>query len=148
MNPPLADRQAELVAALVAGAPVPPGFDPRLVDAARRALLRKRAGEVRRHWPMLAAGLGERWLPVFTDWAAGRVPAGASRDGWDLARSLAAAGGLPELAAVELAVQEAVWRYDGSSPPRRRWLPVVRRGGGAVVLQFAGRVRVRHRRAR
>ncbi|MEU8189675.1 hypothetical protein AB0C00_20620, partial [Micromonospora carbonacea] len=47
----LAARQAELVAALVAGGPLPPGFVPAPVDAARRALLRKRAGDVARHWP-------------------------------------------------------------------------------------------------
>ncbi|MFC5945892.1 hypothetical protein ACFPZ4_31085, partial [Micromonospora harpali] len=46
----LAARQAELVAALVAGGPLPAGFAPTPVDAARRALLRKRAGDVARHW--------------------------------------------------------------------------------------------------
>ena len=51
-----------LVAALTAGAPVPPGFDARLVEAARVALLRKRAGEVARQWPQLAAALGAGWL--------------------------------------------------------------------------------------
>ena len=47
----LAARQAALVAALVAGAPDPPGFDPARLAAARRALLRKRAGEAAKHWP-------------------------------------------------------------------------------------------------
>ena len=40
----LAARQEELVAALVAGGPVPSGFDPGRLAVARRALLRKRAG--------------------------------------------------------------------------------------------------------
>ena len=57
----LAERQAALVAALVAGAPDPPGFDPARLAAARRALLRKRAGEAAKHWPVLAASLGPRW---------------------------------------------------------------------------------------
>ena len=40
----LAERQAERVAALVAGGPTPSGFDRDDLDVARRALLRKRAG--------------------------------------------------------------------------------------------------------
>ncbi|MEU8609172.1 hypothetical protein AB0C29_14320, partial [Actinoplanes sp. NPDC048791] len=57
----LAERQAELVAALTGGAAVPPGFDARLVEAARVALLRKRAGEVARQWPDLVHALGAGW---------------------------------------------------------------------------------------
>jgi len=32
------------------------------------------------------------------------------------------------------------WGYDGRSDPRRRCGPAVRRGGGLVVLQVAGRI--------
>lgn len=103
----LGERQAGLVAALVAGAPIPEGFDPRLVAAARRALLRKRAGDVARHWPLLAASFGARWPEVFAEWADGRPPQGAWQDGLDLARSLPLTGA----AAAELA----------SRTPRRRW---------------------------
>jgi hypothetical protein len=110
----LAERQAELVAALVAGAADPPGFDPRLLAAAREALLRKRAGEVARAWPVLAASLGSRWPAEFVAWASGRPPAGAVRDGRDFAHALARAGTLPRLAARELS-------------PWRRLLSVVRR---------------------
>jgi hypothetical protein len=85
----LADRQAALVAALVAGAPDPPGFDPRLLAAAREALLRKRASEVARAWPVLVASLGPRWPGEFIAWAAGRPPAGALQDGRAFARELA-----------------------------------------------------------
>jgi hypothetical protein len=136
----LADRQAALVATLVAGAPLPPGFDDRLVGVARSALLRKRAGEVARHWPMLAATLQDRWLPVFADWAAVRPTRGGLRDGWDLARQLAAAGDLPTAAAEDLAVREAGWRYDGTTAPRRRRWPALRHAGRTWVLQVAGRV--------
>jgi hypothetical protein len=138
----LAARQAELVAALVAGAPVPAGFDPRLVGAARDALLGKRAGDVARHWPLLAAGLGPRWRSTFFAWAATRPSNGSLRDGWDLARELAAGGRLPAPAAAELAIREACWRYDGSAAPRPRRRPAVRRAGGALVIQVAGRVRL------
>jgi hypothetical protein len=113
----LGSRQAALVAALVAGGPVPPGFDPRLVEVARVALLRKRAGEVARHWPLLAASLGPRWVPEFAAWAAGRPSNGSLRDGWDFARSRATLAGV---AADELREREAAWAYDGGSAPRRR----------------------------
>jgi hypothetical protein len=144
--PDLGRRQAELVAALVAAAPVPPGFDDARVDAARRALLRKRAGEVARAWPMLAAGRGARWPAEFASWAAGRAGRGSLRDGWDLARAWAAARRLAAPAAEELASREVVWRYDGETPPLRRRWPALRRAPGVLLLQFAGRTVALRRR--
>ncbi|WBB82259.1 hypothetical protein O7606_01880 [Micromonospora sp. WMMD882] len=141
----MAARQAALVAALVAGGPLPSGFDSRRVDAARAALLRKRAGEIARHWPLLAAGLGAAWPDAVARWAAARPSRGGLRDGWDLARALRAEGRLPPLAAGELATREAAARYDGDRAPRPRRLPAVVRVGDAVAVQVAGRVRVRHR---
>jgi hypothetical protein len=129
----LARQQAELVAALVAGAPVPPGFDAARIGVARRALLGKRAGDVARAWPMLATSAGDRWQRDFAEWAAGRAPQGSLRDGWDLARAWSAAGRLAGPAAAELAEREASWRYDGHSAPRprpgwsRRWRLAFRR---------------------
>lgn len=137
----LAARQAELVATLVSGASVPDGFDTRLVGVARVALLNKRAGDVARHWPMLATALGTEWRPTFHAWAAARPTNGSLRDGWDLAREFAADGRLPAPAAEELAVREATWRYDGVSAPGRRRGPALGRADGALVLQVAGRVR-------
>ncbi|MEU3457196.1 hypothetical protein ABZ671_26865 [Micromonospora sp. NPDC006766] len=128
--------------ALVAGGPVPPGFATAPVEAARRALLSKRAGEVARHWPLLAAGLGAAWPATFTEWAAGRPGNGSLRDGWDLARELRNHGALPPLGAEELATREVTLRYDGRSRPRPRRLPAVARTGGAVAVQLAGRVRL------
>jgi hypothetical protein len=113
----LADRQRALVDALVAGAPVPPGFDSRLIGVAREALLRKRAGDVARHWPLLAASLGSEWFATFASWAATRPTNGSLRDGWDLARTLRP---LDNAAAVELRLREAHFRYDGQSAPRPR----------------------------
>src|SRR5207302_1708618 len=86
----LAERQAALVAALVAGAPDPAGFDPDRLAATRRALLRKRAGEAAKAWPVLAASFGDRWASTFTAHHASRQPGGALRDGWNLARALRA----------------------------------------------------------
>ncbi|MER5336248.1 hypothetical protein [Micromonospora sp. NPDC002717] len=142
MNGDLAARQAELVAALVADGPPPPGFDPAALAAARAALLRKRAGDVARHWPLLAAGLGTDWPATFARWAAGRPTTGSLRDGWDLARDLRDRGSLPPLGAEELAAREATDRYDGHGPPRPRRLPGWGRAGGAVAVQLAGRVRL------
>jgi hypothetical protein len=120
--PTLAERQAALVAALVAGGPVPAGFDPARLAATRRALLRKRAGEAARAWPLLAASLGADWTRRFAAYADGREPAGALRDGWDLARTLRGQGELAGGAVAELAEREAALRYDGASAPRpRRW---------------------------
>ncbi len=96
----LAQRQAALVAALVANGEVPAGFDPARVLATRRALLRKRARTVAVAWPLLAASYGQAWPEVFVAWADGRPPAGAYRDGEDFAR--AHADSLPALAQEEL----------------------------------------------
>lgn len=135
----LAERQAELVATLTSGAPVPPGFDDRLVGTARVALLRKRAGEVARQWPALADAYGPNWPREFARWAAARPTQGSLRDGWDLARDLGVS--LPATAVEELAAQEVAWRYDGVSAPRPRRAPAVRSAGRSIVFQIAGRVR-------
>ncbi|GAA2353771.1 hypothetical protein [Dactylosporangium salmoneum] len=118
----LAARQEALVAALVAGAEVPEGFDVAAVRATRAALRRKRAGEVARAWPFLAASYGDAWPATFAEWAAGRPPQGSLRDGWDFAR--AAGNALPPMAREELDARERAYTYDGASAPvpRRRGL--------------------------
>ncbi len=136
----LAQRQAELVAALVAGGAIPEGFDVARVRATADALLRKRAGEVGNRWPTLRAGLGPQWSDAFARWARGRPPHGSVRDGWDFARQLAVEGRLGAAASWDLAVAEALYSYDGTSEPRRRRLPTVRRHCAGVVLQLFGRV--------
>jgi hypothetical protein len=134
----LADAQARLVAALVAGAPVPAGFDAERTGQAARALLRKRAGEVARAWPRLAGAFAADWPGIFVRWAEGRPPRGGWRDGFDFARENRET--LPALAAVELAINEVRWVYDGRRLPRRRWLPAVTRFPGGVALGLFGRV--------
>ncbi len=137
----LAARQAALVAALVTGGEAPYGLDLGRLAVARKALLRKRAGEVAAAWPWLAASLGQGWTASCTVWAAGRPSHGSLRDGWDLARDLAAARRLAPLGQEELAAREVTWRYDGRSTPTRRRLPAFRRVPGGVIVQLAGRVR-------
>ena len=146
MTGSLAERQAALVAALTAGAPVPDGFDDRLVSLARVALLRKRAGEVARQWPLMAAALGREWTPEFVRWAAERPTQGSLRDGWDLAVALEVRGALPGAAGAELAARRAAWRYDGVSAPRARRMPALGRAAGSVAFQTAGTVRIIRRR--
>jgi hypothetical protein len=109
--------------------------------------MRKRAGEVSRQWPALAAGLGDGWMPEFAGWARTRPTQGSLRDGWDLARTLNGRGALPAVAGEELAVREAIWRYDGASAPRQRRGPAIRSAGGCVAVQIGGRVRVLRRRS-
>jgi hypothetical protein len=106
VTPDLAARQAALVAALVAGGPPPPGFDADLLAVAARALRRKRAGEVARAWPLLAASLGSGFAGQFGAWAEGRPSAGSFADGLAFARSLRDAGVLPPLGATELDQRE------------------------------------------
>jgi hypothetical protein len=133
----LRERQAALVAALVAGGELPSGFvadGP--VAAATAALARKRACEVARAWPLLAAGLGPEWEPSFTAWVAGRAPEGSFADGFAFARALSGRGELPALARAELAAAEVRFGAGG----QRRRLPTVRWVPGGALVQVAGRV--------
>lgn len=65
----LARRQTELLAALVAGGPVPEGFDPARLRVQSWSLAAKRRDGVSRTLPVLATALGERWPRVFMEWA-------------------------------------------------------------------------------
>ena len=123
----LADRQALLVAALVAGGPLPEGFDRARLAAASAALRRKRAQEAARAWPMLAAAFGPLWPGAFANWAAGRPPRGGWLDGFGFAVS--ERDKLNRPAAIELATAEARWRYFPDRPQHRRLAPVARRVG-------------------
>lgn len=133
----LARRQEELVRALVAGAAVPAGFDAAAVAATQTALLRKRAEDVARTWPRLAASAGPgQWARTFSAWAAGRAPQGSLRDGWDYAR---AHPPRDAAAARELALRELLWAYDGESAPRPRRGPAARLRAGELHLRWRGR---------
>ncbi|GAA1586830.1 hypothetical protein GCM10009678_81700 [Actinomadura kijaniata] len=141
----LAARQEALVRAMTAGGPLPPGFDAAAVRAAADAILRKRAGEVARAWPALAACYGDRWRAAFTAWAAERPTRGSFRDSWDFAR--AHRDELSPAVALELALRETRWDYDGTGEPRLR-KAAFRRVPGGFAVQVRGRLRVFGKAAR
>ncbi|ROO83861.1 hypothetical protein EDD29_1370 [Actinocorallia herbida] len=133
----LAARQEALVRALVAGADLPAGFIAPHVDAAARALLRKRFGEVLHPWPALVLHREE-----YLCWAAGRPTRGSWLDGWDFARAHRAA--LAPEARAALAVREALWHYPpaGASDARPRRAPALRFFPGGLVLAAFTKARV------
>lgn len=65
----LAGRQAALVRALLAGGPVPPGFDPARVHLEAAALHAKRRSVAQHLRPDLTDALGDRFRPLFDEWA-------------------------------------------------------------------------------
>lgn len=105
----LADQQAALVRALVAGGPVPGGFDPTRVAATVGALARKRAREVAKAWPALAYQLGEEFTDRFLAYAAAspRRGRGALADGLAFADTLERTGELSGQARVERLMAQA-----------------------------------------
>ncbi|MFI9362387.1 hypothetical protein ACIG5E_15250 [Kitasatospora sp. NPDC053057] len=65
----LARRQEELLAALVAGGPVPPGFDPDQVRAQSTGLAAKRRDTTAKIAPDLPRLLGAQYGPLFLGYA-------------------------------------------------------------------------------
>ncbi len=142
----LAGEQAALVRALVEGGPVPGGFDPARVRATSAALARKRAGEVARAWPVLAADLGEGFTGRFVADAARRPPparGGSLADGLAFARALARQGRLSPnarveamLAAASLSARRARLALALAGPPRRLVVTVRALGQGERWMTF------------
>ncbi|WP_431966936.1 DUF692 domain-containing protein [Actinacidiphila sp. bgisy160] len=82
----LALRQTALLSALVAGTPVPEGFDRTRIGVQSRALAAKRAGIVAKVAPELPRILGAAYRPAFLRYAAARPLAGGyRRDALDFA---------------------------------------------------------------
>lgn len=94
---PLAEQQAALVRALVAGAEAPAGFDADALAATAHALLHKRADEAARRFPLLAHACGTDFTAEFMAWASTRPKITTAADAAAFASEL----GLP--------------------PPRRNW---------------------------
>ncbi|MFJ9368549.1 hypothetical protein ACIRRA_29560 [Nocardia sp. NPDC101769] len=88
----LAEQQAAVVRALVAGDRPPPGFDADDLAATAHGLLHKRAEEVARRFPRLAQAAGPDFRARYLDWARTRPKTTTTEDAAAFARDL----GLPD----------------------------------------------------
>ncbi|MEC3958217.1 hypothetical protein VMT65_34640 [Nocardia sp. CDC153] len=84
----LAQRQAAVIRALVAGAGPPAGFDPDDLAATAHGLLHKRADEVRRRFPFLVHALGPEFTERYVEWARTRPKTTTADDAAAFARDL------------------------------------------------------------
>ncbi|MET9114637.1 DUF692 domain-containing protein [Streptomyces longwoodensis] len=111
--------QTALLSALVAGTPVPEGFDRTRLGIQARALAAKRAGVVAKVAPELLAVLGTAYRPAFLSYAQTRPMRGGYRqDALDFAEWALLSGGLAEGRAKR---ELREWWLDRSGPaPRRR----------------------------
>jgi hypothetical protein len=119
----LAERQAELVRALVERRKPPAGFDAERLGRTGDSLIRKRAREAARAFPGLARTLGDAFAERFAAFARNVPPpsrGGPLADARAFARSLAAAGELPDAGRLEaLGVDLRFATVAGSLVPRR-----------------------------
>ncbi|WP_406063231.1 DUF692 domain-containing protein [Streptomyces sp. NBC_01077] len=115
----VAVAQAAVLSALVAGTPVPEGFDSRRLGVQSRALAAKRAGVVAKVAPELPEILGKGYRPAFLAYARSRpMTGGYRRDALDFAERLLVAG-RPEDPAARRRLTEWWQDRSGSRPPGR-----------------------------
>ncbi|MGW0832645.1 DUF692 domain-containing protein [Streptomyces prunicolor] len=120
----LALAQTALLSALVAGTPVPDGFDRMRLGVQARALGVKRADVVAKVAPELPLILGESYRPAFLAYAHSHpMTGGYRRDALDFAGQLLLSGG-PEDAGARRELRE--WRLERSGPAPRSSRPAVR----------------------
>lgn len=127
-----ATAQTALLSALVAGTPVPEGFDLRRLGVQRHALAAKRAGVVAKVAPELPAILGRGYRDAFLGYAMTRpMTAGYRRDALDFAEHLLIAG-RPEDDDARRRLTH--WWQDRAAPrPPRRTTRLVRAARAALV---------------
>lgn len=118
----LAQAQAALLAALVAGAPAPAGFDEERLAVQRRALIGKRADIVAKVAPELPEMLGEKtFRSAFAGYARGRpMTGGYRRDALDFARHLLTESGTLDRAARRQVRRWSLERSGPTPPPEGR----------------------------
>ncbi|MFE5599663.1 DUF692 domain-containing protein [Streptomyces coelicoflavus] len=117
--------QAALLSALVAGTPVPEGFDRVRVGVQARALAGKRADVVGKVAPELPVILGTRYRPAFLAYAQGSpMTGGYRRDALDFAAQVLRTAPGDEDPAVRRALRE--WWLDRSGPVPRSGRPGAR----------------------
>ncbi|MET9806094.1 DUF692 domain-containing protein [Streptomyces halstedii] len=124
--------QTALLSSLVAGTPVPEGFDHRRLAVQSRALAAKRADVVARVAPELPAILGDGYRPAYLEYARTRpLSGGYRRDALDFAEHLLIAG-LPADDAARRGLTR--WWRDRAAPTPP--------GGGARLVRAARDTRV------
>ncbi|MGV9246446.1 DUF692 domain-containing protein [Streptomyces sp. NPDC003710] len=115
----LALAQAALLSSLVAGTPVPEGFDRVRLGVQARALAAKRAGVVAKVAPELPVILAEAYRPAFLDYAQGRpMTGGYRRDALDFAEHLLLAE-LPADPGTRRRLRDWWLERSGPTPPSR-----------------------------
>ncbi|MFI7504515.1 DUF692 domain-containing protein [Streptomyces sp. NPDC049687] len=124
--------QAALLSALVAGTPVPEGFDRVRLGVQARALAAKRAGVVAKVAPELPVILGEGYRPAFLAYAHGHPMRGGYRqDALDFAEQVLLGGRLEEGRARR---ELRTWWLDRSGPaPRSRSRLALERMGRSLI---------------
>ncbi|MFJ9030972.1 DUF692 domain-containing protein [Streptomyces sp. NPDC102274] len=128
----LALSEAALLSSLVAGTPVPEGFDPRRLRVQSRALAAKRAGVVAKIAPELPEILGKGFRPAFLAYAAHTpMRAGYRRDALDFAEKLLVEG-RPEDSAARRRLT-LWWRERASARPPRRATRLLRVARAALA---------------
>ncbi|MFD5751835.1 DUF692 family multinuclear iron-containing protein [Streptomyces sp. NPDC127033] len=138
----LALAETALLSALVAGTPVPEGFDRRRLGVQSRALAAKRAGVVAKVAPELPGILGDGFRPAFLAYAARRpMRGGYRRDALDFAEALLTEGRPGDPAARRRL--SLWWRERAATRPPRR---PVRLASAARAALAQGLTRVAHSR--
>ncbi|MCL7375788.1 DUF692 domain-containing protein [Streptomyces sp. 35G-GA-8] len=128
----LALSQTALLSSLVAGTPVPEGFDPRRLRVQSHALAAKRAGVVAKVAPDLPEILGKGFRPAFLAYAAHTpMRAGYRRDALDFAESLLIEG-RPEDSAARRRLT-LWWRERAAARPPRRATRLLRVARAALA---------------
>ncbi|GAA0577384.1 DUF692 domain-containing protein [Streptomyces crystallinus] len=121
----LAVAQTSLLSALVAGTPVPPGFDPARLRVQARALAAKRADVVAKVAPELPRILKDAYRPAYLAYAKARpLRDGYRRDALDFVAALIERGGLDDGVARQL----GRWQKERSGPRRQGRAARVLRG--------------------
>ncbi|MGW3145428.1 MULTISPECIES: DUF692 domain-containing protein [Streptomyces] len=131
----LALAQTAVLSSLVAGTPVPEGFDRVRMGVQARALAAKRANVVAKIAPELPVILGAEYRPAFLDYAHGHpMTCGYRQDALDFAGQLLFAGRIED-AGVRRELRE--WWLERSGPVPRSRRPVVRaaRAARRVLLR-------------
>ncbi|MGD1224290.1 DUF692 domain-containing protein [Streptomyces krungchingensis] len=131
----LALAQAALLSALVAGTPVPEGFDRVRLGVQARALAAKRADVVAKVAEELPEILEREYRPAFLAYAQGHpMTGGYRRDALDFAEHLLLAG-LPEDAAARRRLRDWWLERSGPAPLSRRPAARLARATRRVLLR-------------